>query len=813
MAHALGRGDLPRVVIGRGIRHVHQDVPDRQRQVVGREVPRTNRRTVVEVADDAVRTGIGDRSGDVERRERLIGVQQLVQLPFRSPHEAAADAEVRRHLALDPRRDFLGSRVFEIRIDRGARDAAQRRNQTSFFARLPHPVAVQVGPHVAALPDRRIGIGGRAEVGARIPPVAPVVRLEHRLAVSQEIERRADARREGVPDIQVVDGRKHRGDRIESIGLVDLRRQEISIAIESQTDVETQSPGRPPHIAHVGAIGPQPVDRPCRVAEQVHVERTAVAKNLDDVPKRSGSLGLVGRIAENLPADLEVVIAEPAIPEVAHRSEHLVAADVELAPPRGAGDQIVSQVFVPWRSRVVGIGPIESVLAGASLEEQRVTDDRVHFAFVDARVQPLIERRVLRREDARQSQGKRIQSIGLVFRVPLDVSDELRILGQRIGRLPRIRRQPRDERLDREVRQPHFGLQIAHCSVPPQAILDDVSAQIRARVAEAVKPVDVARPQSAAAGDAARDLVVVDVERLPPLVLVVRRRGSVIRVAARLADEDHLDPRHGHLGGVRRGVHGDLLERSHVGVIAEPFGPLRRIDPLDHRAVLAGRAVGVVIRLRSRGTAADVDARQLQGGRLGEQRPVIAAAAWQARQQRRVERRRDLRRRGVDDRGRAGDGDVFFDGADRHLHVEGRREAKIDADFLPRERRESVERKDDGVVAGRHGRESIRALFVRRGDSSAHHGGTADGHRDTGQHRVGVVGDPAVYGARGRADRLCGGGGDCQVDDEKNCADIACHRSPPRADSMSLPGVGEPCNRQSSIGNQGQRNRFSSAFG
>ena len=49
----------------------------------------------------------------------------------------------------------------------------------------------------------------------------------------------------------------------------------------------------------------------------------------------------------------------------------------------------------------------------------------------------------------------------------------------------------------------------------------------------------------------------------------------MIGVAARLADEHHLDARDGHLRRVRRGVDGNLVERSHVDVVPESFGALR----------------------------------------------------------------------------------------------------------------------------------------------------------------------------------------------------------------------------------------------
>ena len=262
----------------------------------------------------------------------------------------------------------------------------------------------------------------------------------------------------------------------------------------------------------------------------------------------------------------------------------------------------------------------------------------------------LIERRVFRSIDSRQSEREGVEPVGLMFGVARHVADEFVVPRQRIGDFRGVAREPRGERLDLEVGQPRLGFQIAYPRVPPEPILHDISSEVRARVAEFVKAVHVARRQPAAAARPSCDLRAVDVERLPRFVLVVGDERAVVGVAARFADEDHLDTRHRHLSGVGRRVDRNFVERSHVHVVAEPFGALRRVDAFDHRAVLPCRPVGVVVRLRAGGAAADVDACQLQCGRLGEHRPVVPAAARQARQHRCVEGRRDLGGCRVDDR-------------------------------------------------------------------------------------------------------------------------------------------------------------------
>src|SRR5439155_22005289 len=104
------------------------------------------------------------------------------ELALGSPHESASDAKVRRQLALEPCGDLFRARVLEVRSDRRSGPAAERRDQPAFFTRLPQAIAVQIGPDVSPLPDRRIGIDRRAQLGTGVPPVAAIVALEQLLA-------------------------------------------------------------------------------------------------------------------------------------------------------------------------------------------------------------------------------------------------------------------------------------------------------------------------------------------------------------------------------------------------------------------------------------------------------------------------------------------------------------------------------------------------------------------------------------------------------------------------------------------------------
>ena len=103
---------------------------------------------------------------------------------------------------------------------------------------------------------------------------------------------------------------------------------------------------------------------------------------MDHVAIGSGGVALRGRVAENFPADLEIVIAQPAVLEIADRTERLIAADVELANARRARDEIVAEVFVTRRRGVIGVGPVETVLPRTDFDEHRVAYHRIPFALV-----------------------------------------------------------------------------------------------------------------------------------------------------------------------------------------------------------------------------------------------------------------------------------------------------------------------------------------------------------------------------------------------------------------------------------------------
>ena len=134
---------------------------------------------------------------------------------------------------------------------------------------------------------------------------------------------------------------------------MNLRRQEVPVAIEPQPEIEREALRRAPGVGGISAVRPQPVDRLRRVAQKVNLDRGALPQDVDDVAIGAGRIALGGQVAEDLPSELEVVVAQAAVMEIADRPEHLVAADVELADTRGPGHEIVAQILVARGRRVV----------------------------------------------------------------------------------------------------------------------------------------------------------------------------------------------------------------------------------------------------------------------------------------------------------------------------------------------------------------------------------------------------------------------------------------------------------------------------
>ena len=161
-------------------------------------------------------------------------------------------------------------------------------------------------------------------------------------------------------------------------------------------------------------------------------------------------------------------------------------------------------------------------------------------------------------------------------------------------------------------------------AVVPQAILDDVSAEADVRVLILIEAIDVLRLQAAAAGQAARDLIGVDVERLPLLRRVAAEEGAAELVAARLADELRLHAGRRRLGGVRRRIDLHLFHAADVRIVAERARGFSGVETLEDHAHLAGGAIHDEALLRAVGAAAHVDACHLHGRRLRQQREVIA---------------------------------------------------------------------------------------------------------------------------------------------------------------------------------------------
>ena len=163
-------------------------------------------------------------------------------------------------------------------------------------------------------------------------------------------------------------------------------------------------------------------------------------------------------------------------------------------------------------------------------------------------------------------------------------------------------------------------------------------------------------------------------------------------------------------------------------------------------AALARDARGVGRQAR-RGAAGDVHGRD-------QQRQVVVLAG---RRQRfidvAVDRRRLLDALDVDDRGCLGDGDRLRELADRHLHVDIRRESRGQLDPLAHERAEPGQHEGHGVGARLEGDDAVLAVAVRDGRAHLLDQRRAAGfNRHARQHAARFIGDRAADGLRaGRA--------------------------------------------------------------
>ena len=166
-------------------------------------------------------------------------------------------------------------------------------------------------------------------------------------------------------------------------------------------------------------------------------------------------------------------------------------------------------------------------------------------------------------------------------------------------------------------------------------ILFQVSAHVRVEIPEALQPVDIPRVEAGPAGDAARDLTVVDVGGLERIVLEIRVQAAVIRVAAGLADVLAQSARHWHCGRLAHGGDGNLRKRREVGevVVVRAVGPadtnafnLIAVDP-------GGRpqSIGGVFLQAERAVASHVHLRERHARRVRRDREEVARA-WQARE-------------------------------------------------------------------------------------------------------------------------------------------------------------------------------------
>ena len=353
----------------------------------------------------------------------------------------------------------------------------------------------------------------------------------------------------------------------------------------------------------------------------------------------------------------------------------------------------------------------------------------------------------------------------------LQVADEFLSRGQVIGDL--TGRHSRQQRA-RGIEQPRIALpdvRVAVRRVPPRFVFLQVTPDVDIEVPESLQPVDVSRVEAGTAGDAACDLVVVDVGRLPRIALEIRVRAAAKHVAAGFADV--LDQCAGDRdrGRVPDGLDGNLREGRKVGQVdvVDTVG-LARPDTFDLVAVHAGgrpQAVGRVLLHGQRAVPAHVHLRHRHARRAGQDGEGVARAG-QCRELVAVEVRGDLVGREVDE-GHAGDEDAVGDAARTELGVNGCCEAETDVDGLAHDRRETRERKRDSIVTGRDRRKAVGSCVVGDRRLDGHQCRPREGDCNAGHDGVAAVDDDAIDGTCRRRDGLRGRRGDRGDDHDPEC--------------------------------------------
>ena len=160
-----------------------------------------------------------------------------------------------------------------------------------------------------------------------------------------------------------------------------LLRKEHAKPIESQSRTQRQPTVHSPQITRVSTVRPQAVFRHRGRLEQINLRRIAVAQHVQDVAWITLSPDVGQRRAERLATGLEMVVAEPAILEVADGPEHLVATPVLLPVTISALDDGRDDILEARGRAVRRLGPVGPKLSDTDIEEHSLIDDGVPLGF------------------------------------------------------------------------------------------------------------------------------------------------------------------------------------------------------------------------------------------------------------------------------------------------------------------------------------------------------------------------------------------------------------------------------------------------
>ena len=108
-------------------------------------------------------------------------------------------------------------------------------------------VAVGIVPGVGGRLARGVRVRVAADGDAGVVPEQAVVRLQHRPAVTRQVERRADARGDLVPGVEILLRERlgGQGDRAQAERQLLLLRQRARVAVVAQPRVDSETAERP----------------------------------------------------------------------------------------------------------------------------------------------------------------------------------------------------------------------------------------------------------------------------------------------------------------------------------------------------------------------------------------------------------------------------------------------------------------------------------------------------------------------------------------------------------------------------------------